>query len=83
MSNKKLKNATVFTLLSILYPVYLFSTKDPDSIATISLVLALFFPVVGVIFGLNVEDNRFKWAFVMINILVLSIFSNYALTILF
>ncbi|AZP03402.1 hypothetical protein [Jeotgalibaca ciconiae] len=83
MSNKQLKNATVFTLLSVLYPVYLFSTKEPDTIATISLLLAIFFPIVGVIFGLNVKDKRFKWAFVIINILVLAIFSNYALTILF
>lgn len=83
MKNKQLRNATVFTLLAILYPVYLFGTKAPDSIATISVLLALFFPLVGVIFGLNVADKKFKWAFVIINLIVLSIFSNFALNILF
>lgn len=83
MKNKQLRNATVFTALAILYPVYLFGTKDPDTIATVSVVLALFFPVVGVIYGLNVKDSKFKWAFVIINLLVLSIFSNFALNILF
>lgn len=83
MKNKQLRNATVFTALAILYPVYLFGTKDPDTIATVSVVLALFFPVVAVIYGLNVKDSKFKWAFVIINLLVLSIFSNFALNILF
>lgn len=83
MRNKQLRNATVFTVLSILYPVYLFTTKDPESIATVSLVLAIFFPIVGVIYGLNVKDTRFKWAFVIINIFVLGLFANYALQILF
>lgn len=83
MKNKQVKNAVVFTLLSILYPVYLFATKDPASIATISILLALFFPIVGIVFGLNVKDKRFKWAFVIINLIVLAIFSNYALVILF
>ena len=83
MKNNKLRNATVFTLLSILYPVYLFSTKDPDTIATISIILALFFPLVGVIYGLNVPEKKFKWAFVIINLVVLGIFSNFALSIFF
>lgn len=83
LKNKQIRNATVFTLLSILYPVYLFATKEPDTIATVSLVLALFFPLVGVIYGLNVKDSRFKWAFVFINFIVLGIFANYALNILF
>ncbi|MGO4961839.1 MULTISPECIES: hypothetical protein [Jeotgalibaca] len=83
MKNNKLRNATVFTLLSILYPVYLFSTKDPDTIATISILLALFFPLVGVIYGLNVQEKKFKWAIVIINLVVLGIFSNFALSIFF
>lgn len=83
MKNNKLRNATVFTLLSILYPVYLFSTKDPDTIATISIILALFFPLVGVIYGLNVQEKKFKWAIVIINLVVLGIFSNFALSIFF
>lgn len=83
MKNNKLRNATVFTLLSILYPVYLFSTKDPDIIATISILLALFFPLVGVIYGLNVQEKKFKWAIVIINLVVLGIFSNFALSIFF
>lgn len=83
MKNNKLRNATVFTLLSILYPVYLFSTKDPDTIATISILLALFFPLVGVIYGLNVQEKKLKWAIVIINLVVLGIFSNFALSIFF
>ena len=83
MKNNKLRNATVFTLLSILYPVYLFSTKDPDTIATISILLALFFPLVDVIYGLNVQEKKFKWAIVIINLVVLGIFSNFALSIFF
>ncbi|WP_373754800.1 hypothetical protein [Jeotgalibaca porci] len=83
MKNNKLRNATVFTLLSILYPVYLFSTKDPDTIATISILLALFFPLVGVIYGLNVQEKKFKWAIVIINLVVIGIFSNFALSIFF
>ena len=83
LKKKQLRNATVFTLLSILYPVYLFATKDPESVATISLILALFFPIVGVIYGLNVNDSRFKWIFVIINIFILGLFANYTLQILF
>lgn len=83
MKNNKLRNATIFTLLAILYPVYLFGTKDPDTIATVSILLALFFPLVGVIYGLNVQEKKFKWAFVIINLIVLGIFSNFALSIFF
>ncbi|MDE1549023.1 hypothetical protein [Jeotgalibaca caeni] len=81
MRNKQIKNATMFTLLSVLYPVYLFATKEPNTIATVSVVLALFFPIVGVIYGLNVKEARFKWTFVLVNFVVLLIFGIYALNI--
>ena len=50
---------------------------------TISILLALFFPLVGVIYGLNVQEKKFKWAIVIINLVVLGIFSNFALSIFF
>lgn len=83
MKNKQLRDATIFTALSILYPVYLFMTRKPESIATVSILLALLFPIVGVIYGLNVKEAKFKWSIVIINLIVLTIFTNYALVILF
>lgn len=82
MKDKKLKDATVFTVLSLLFPAYLFATKDPGSISNVSLILALFFPIVAIIFSLNVNDPRFKWGMTILNIIIFILFAFYAVQIL-
>jgi len=81
LGSKKLKDATVFTVLSILYPVYLFATRSPESISMVSLLLAILFGVVGVIYSLNVEDARFKWGLSLLNLIVIGLFTYYTLAI--
>lgn len=81
MGSKKLKDATVFTVLSILYPVYLFATRSPESISIVSLLLAILFAVVGVVYSLNVEDARFKWGMTVLNLIVMGLFIYYTLAI--
>lgn len=83
MKDKKLKDATVFTVLSLLYPAYLFTAKEPETIAKTSLFLAIFFPIVAIIFSLNVKDPRFKWGLVILNGFVFCLFMYYGFTILF
>lgn len=83
MKDKKLKDATVFSVLSLLYPTYLFATREPESIKSFSLFLALFFPIVAIIFSLNVKDARFKWGLVVLNLLLFILFAFYTVQILF
>lgn len=81
MVSKKLKDATVFTVLSILYPVYLFATRSPESISLVSLFLAILFGIVGLIYSLNIEDARFKWGMSLLNLIVVGLFIYYTLAI--
>lgn len=81
MSNKKLKDATVFTVLSIVYPVYLFMTRDPESISTVSLLLAILFSFVGLVYSLNIEDARYKWGMSILNLIILGLFIYYTIAI--
>ncbi|UJF16432.1 hypothetical protein LZ578_04790 [Jeotgalibaca sp. MA1X17-3] len=82
MRDKKLKDAVVFTVLSLLYPAYLFATRQPGSITNVSLFLALFFPIVAIIFSLNVIDPRFKWGLTSLNIVIFILFAFYTIQIL-
>jgi len=81
MQTKQMRNAIIFTLLSIFYPVYLFSTKNPESVSTTSLVLAMFFPVVGLIFSLNVTDKKYKWGLSIVNLFLFILFLYYMIAL--
>lgn len=81
LRKQRQRNATVFTALSLLFPVYLFATRQPESISIVSIILALFLPIAGVIFGLAVADKRLKWAIVAINFLVFIIIGILAVSI--
>ena len=73
MQPKQIRNGITFTLLSILYPLYLFTTKDPDSV----LVLALFLPLVGTIFALNIPEPKMKWSLAVLNLIIFILFLYY------
>ena len=81
MNNKKMRDAIIFTLLSIFYPVYLFATKDPANVSTTSLVLAMFFPIVGIIFSLNVNNAKYKWVLSIVNLLLFILFLYYMIAL--
>ncbi|CZR09021.1 hypothetical protein [Trichococcus collinsii] len=81
MQPKQTRNGITFTLLSILYPLYLFTTKDPGSVSTTSLVLALFLPIVGTIFALNIPEPKMKWTLAAINLLIFILFLYYMIAL--
>lgn len=77
MQPKQIRNGITFTLLSILYPLYLFTTKNPDSVSTTSLMLALFLPLVGTIFALNIPEPKMKWSLAVLNLIIFILFLYY------
>ncbi|CZQ80399.1 Hypothetical protein Tpal_72 [Trichococcus palustris] len=81
MQNKQMRDAVIFTLLSIFYPVYLFLTKNPESVSTTSLVLATFLPIVGIIFSLNVTNVKYKWGLSFVNLLIFILFLYYLIVL--
>lgn len=81
MQPKQTRNGITFTLLSILYPLYLFTTKDPGSVSTTSLILALFLPIVGMIFALNIPEPKMKWTLTAINLFLFILFLYYTIAL--
>ena len=81
MQPKQTRNGITFTLLSILYPLYLFTTKDPGSVSTTSLILALFLPIVGTIFALNIPEPKMKWTLAAINLILFILFLYYTISL--
>lgn len=81
MQPKQTRNGITFTLLSILYPLYLFTTKDPGSVSTTSLILALFLPIVGMIFALNIPKPKMKWTLAAINLFLFILFLYYTIAL--
>ena len=81
MQPKQTRNGITFTLLAILYPLYLFTTKDPASVSTTSLVLALFLPAVGTIFALNIPEAKMKWTLAAVNLILFILFLYYMIAL--
>ncbi|CZQ86821.1 hypothetical protein [Trichococcus ilyis] len=81
MQPKQTRNGITFTLLSILYPLYVFTTKNPATVSTTSLVLALFLPVVGTIFALNIPEPKMKWTLAALNLGMFILFLYYTIAL--